>query len=90
MNKFLVSLVQNLARVGPNVLLLNVFPFKDLDVVIQMSVLSIKGDPFLITMKKYPIKPFEKYQKIFDTGQYVYCLKLHSSGTKSLFKNSTS
>ena len=46
-----MSLVQNLARMGPNVLLLNVFPFEDLDVLIQMSVLSIKGDP----LKNIPI-----------------------------------
>ena len=82
----MVSLVQNLARMGPNVLLPNVFPFKDLDVLIQMSVLSIKGDP----LKNFPIQPSETYQKIFDTGQYVYCSKLHSSAKKCLFKSSTS
>ena len=75
--------------VPTNVLLLNVFPLKDLDVLIQMSVLSIKEDPFN-AFEKFILFKLETSPKIFDTGQYVYCSKLHSSGTKSLFKNSTS
>ena len=66
----------------PNMLLMNIFPFKDLDVLIQMPVLSIKGDPFnafekfiLLKLLKHP----RRYLTRDNTSIVQSCIHLLQS-----------